>query len=53
MPEAWSVLEVEAAVADYFDMLGKELRREQYNKADHNRNLQRVLQNRPKGSIER
>lgn len=53
MPEAWSVLEVESAVADYFDMLGKELRREPYNKAEHNRHLQRVLQNRPKGSIER
>jgi hypothetical protein len=53
MSEAWSQVEVEAAVADYFDMLGKELRGEPYNKADHNRQLQRLLQNRPRGSIER
>lgn len=53
MPEAWSVLEVEAAVADYLDMLAKELQRVPYNKAEHNRHLQQRVQNRPKGSIER
>jgi hypothetical protein len=53
MPEAWSVLEVEAAVADYLDMLAKELQRVPYNKAEHNRHLQQCAQNRPKGSIER
>lgn len=53
MSEAWSQVEVEAAVADYFDMLGLELRGEPYNKAEHNRQLQRLLQNRPRGSIER
>src|SRR5690242_10651773 len=53
MSEAWSQQEVEAAVADYFDMLGMELRGEPYNKAEHNRQLQRLLQNRPRGSIER
>lgn len=53
MPEAWSREEVEAAVADYFNMLGKELLGVPYNKAEHNRNLQRLLQNRPKGSVER
>lgn len=53
MSETWSQVEVEAAVADYFDMLGKELRGERYNKAEHNRQLQRLLQNRPRGSIER
>lgn len=53
MPEDWSREEVEAAVADYFDMLAKELRGESFNKAEHNRHLQQLLQNRPRGSIER
>lgn len=53
MPEDWSREEVEAAVADYFDMLAKELRGERFNKADHNRQLQQLLSNRPRGSIER
>jgi hypothetical protein len=53
MSEAWSREEVEAAVADYFAMLGKELRGEPYSKAEHNRQLQRLLQNRPRGAIER
>jgi len=53
MAEAWSREEVEAAVADYFTMLGKELREEAYNKAEHNRQLQQLLRNRPRGSIER
>jgi hypothetical protein len=53
MSEAWSREEVEAAVADYFAMLGKELRGEAYNKAEHNRQLQRLLANRNRGSIER
>ena len=35
----WSRLEVEAAVADYLDMLALELRDEPFNKAEHNRNL--------------
>src|SRR6476660_5021399 len=49
----WSRLEVEAAVADYLDMLALELRGEQFNKAEHNRNLVRVLNGRTHGSIER
>lgn len=53
MSEAWSHEEVEAAVADYFDMLAKELRGESFNKAEHNRHLQQLLRNRPRGSIER
>ena len=53
MSSAWSREEVEAAVADYFDMLGLELRGEPYNKAEHNRRLQQLLRNRPRGSIER
>lgn len=53
MSEAWSHEEVEAAVADYFDMLSSELRGEPFNKAEHNRQLQQLLRNRPRGSIER
>jgi len=53
MSEAWSREEVEAAVADYFAMLGKELRGEPYNKAEHNRQLQAFLSNRTRGSVER
>ena len=53
MSEAWSHEEVEAAVADYFVMLGKELGGESFNKAEHNRQLQQLLSNRTRGSIER
>ncbi len=53
MPEAWSREEVEAAVADYFVMLRKELSGEQYNKAEHNRLLQNLLSGRSHGSVER
>jgi len=53
MADDWSRVEVEAAVSDYFDMLAMELRGEAFNKAEHNRNLQKLLNNRPKGSIER
>lgn len=49
----WSREEVEAAVADYFDMLAMELREQPFNKAEHNRQLQRVLNGRSHGSIER
>jgi hypothetical protein len=49
----WSRLEVEAAVADYLDMLALELRGEPFSKAEHNRNLTRVLNDRTRGSIER
>lgn len=53
MPDDWSREEVEAAVADYFDMLSRELRGESFNKAEHNRNLRRVLVRRSTASIER
>jgi hypothetical protein len=53
MPEAWSREEVEAAVADYFEMLVKELSGVPYNKAKHNRNLQPILPQRSRGSVER
>jgi Domain of unknown function (DUF3883) len=53
MADNWSREEVEAAVADYFVMLTNELSGKPYNKAEHNRQLQLILRNRPKGSIER
>jgi Protein NO VEIN, C-terminal len=49
----WSRIEVEAAVADYLDMLALELRGEPFNKAEHNRDLARMLNGRTRGSIER
>jgi len=49
----WSREEVEATVADYFDMLGKELKGSNYNKAEHNRSLFKLLDSRSHGSIER
>lgn len=52
MPEDWSEEEVAATVADYFDMLGSELRMEAYNKKEHNRRLQSLLHNRSAGAIE-
>jgi hypothetical protein len=53
MPENWSREEVEATVSDYFEMLSLELHQQPFNKADHNRKLQRILFHRTKGSIER
>ncbi len=35
MGEDWSQEEVEATVADYFDMLNKDLRGQDYNKTKH------------------
>jgi hypothetical protein len=52
MSDDWTREEVEAAVADYIEMLSKELRGERYNKADHNRRLGQLLRNRSRGSIE-
>lgn len=49
----WSLEEVEAAVADYFGMLTRELLRQPLNKAEHNRRLSRLLSDRSHGSIER
>lgn len=53
MSSAWSREEVEAIVADYFDMLTLELAGQSYNKAEHRRRLQKVLNQRSEGSIER
>jgi hypothetical protein len=52
MPD-WSREEVEATISDYFEMLAMELRGEPFNKAEHNRNLQKFLNGRSKGSIEK
>ena len=48
----WSRDEVEATVADYFEMLRKELAGLGVNKAEHNARLRRFLADRPKGSVE-
>jgi hypothetical protein len=49
----WSREEVEATVADYLDMLLAERSGAAYNKKEHNRRLQRLLNNRSTGAIER
>lgn len=53
MPVDWSIEEVEATVADYFDMLSAELRGEAYSKAEHRRRLQPLLNGRSEPAIER
>lgn len=53
MSDVWSREEVEAAVTDYFDMLAKDLRGEPFNKAEHNRVLQQILNSRTRGAVER
>jgi hypothetical protein len=52
MPVAWSNIEVELIVADYFNMLIKELAGKGYSKADHRKNLLPLLNDRSEGSIE-
>lgn len=53
MSSAWSREEVEAIVADYFEMLTLQLTGQQYSKAEHRRRLHKLLNNRSEGSIER
>jgi hypothetical protein len=48
----WSRVEVEATVADYFAMLFADLAGEPYNKAAHNRALQKLLANRSQAAVE-
>ena len=48
----WDWLECEACIEDYFEMLGKELRGEDYNKTTHRRLLRTRLRNRRDGSVE-
>jgi len=50
--EDWSQAEVAAIVADYFAMLGHELRGEPFSKREHNRRLQELLNGRSAGAIE-
>ena len=52
MTDSWSKIEVTLIVADYFDMLIKELNRIPYKKADHRRQILPLLNNRSEGSIE-
>ena len=52
MPADWSRAEVEATVADYLTMLAAELSGVPYNKAEHRRRLQPLLNNRSEQSIE-
>jgi hypothetical protein len=49
----WSREEVEATVADYFDMLDHEVRALDFNKAAHRRALAPLLNQRSDGAIER
>lgn len=53
MSDSWTREEVEATVADYFHMLARELAGQNYNKAEHRRRLQQLLNNRSEGAIER
>jgi len=53
MSDFWSHEEVEAIVADYFNMLDNELRGIHYNKTEHRRALSILLKTRSDGSIER
>lgn len=52
MPGDWSLQEVEATVADYLDMLARELAHESVNKRAHNRSLQQALNGRSAGAVE-
>lgn len=50
--EDWSQEENEAIVSDYLSMLEAELSGIPYNKTEHRRNLQKLLNDRSEGSIE-
>lgn len=52
MTDSWSKIEVALIVADYFDMLIKELNRIPFRKSDHRRQILPLLNNRSEGSIE-
>ena len=52
MTEAWSQFECEAITRDYFNMFRKEVVGERYNKAEHRRALQKLLDSRSDGSVE-
>ncbi|MDD4373354.1 MAG: DUF3883 domain-containing protein [Bacteroidales bacterium] len=50
--ESWAEIEVELIIADYFQMLSKELASIQYSKAAYRKNLLPLLRKRSQGSIE-
>jgi hypothetical protein len=50
--DVWSALEVDATVADYFQMLMQELSGQQYSKSAHRRALLPRLSNRSEASVE-
>jgi len=50
--KSWSMQEVHATVADYFEMLQCELLGDEYSKAEHNRTLRLSLSDRTKGAVE-
>lgn len=52
MSTPWSDKECEMIVADYFEMLTKEIRGDNYTKSDHRRNLRRKLDGRSNGAVE-
>ena len=52
MRRDWSETEVALIVADYFDMLRKELAGEPLNKSEHRRRLMPLLDGRSKKSVE-
>ena len=52
MSEDWSRAEVEATVADYLFMFEQELSGVSVNKAEHNRQLLALLNNRSRGAVE-
>ena len=49
---SWSLIEVEACVADYLRMLTLELSGQSYNKSEHRRVLTNFLNGRSEASIE-
>ncbi len=53
MSRDWSREEVEAAVADYLEMLTSEIQGLQYSKTEHRRKLSKLLRERNDGAIER
>ena len=52
MSDDWSQQEVEIIIEDYLWMLASELRGQDYNKAERNRELQKLLPARSRGAIE-
>jgi hypothetical protein len=53
MPVDWSLEEVEATVADYFDMFEREIAGIDYSKTEHRRRLSELLNGRSDAAIER